>query len=262
MLTHALRIARGEPLYAEPSVDFVSFLYTPLYPRCSPPFRRSSVCPMRSAAASPSWPSRVRSCFWSPRCAASRRTTSPMSSRPGQRGGTARRRGRVPRVSVLRRLLRPRPLRLAVAGLRFGGALLLLPGAASDRIVLGALLLVLGFFTKQTAAPFVVAAAGAVTLTSGWRRGLLFSAGGVRLRRDGDPRGSVPDRRMAVDLHLSAPPQPRDLARKDLARDSARAVRLRFVLLVPVVACFVLAALRRRLSRSSSSGRSWLRPVS
>src|SRR5262245_26881412 len=32
MLTHALRIARGEPIYAEPSVDFVSFLYTPLYP--------------------------------------------------------------------------------------------------------------------------------------------------------------------------------------------------------------------------------------
>jgi hypothetical protein len=31
-LTHALRLARGEPLYAQPSVDFVSFLYTPLYP--------------------------------------------------------------------------------------------------------------------------------------------------------------------------------------------------------------------------------------
>jgi hypothetical protein len=32
ILTHALRLARGQPLYAEPSVDFVSFLYTPLYP--------------------------------------------------------------------------------------------------------------------------------------------------------------------------------------------------------------------------------------
>src|SRR5512137_1418869 len=31
-LTHALRLGRGQPLYAEPSVDFVSFLYTPLYP--------------------------------------------------------------------------------------------------------------------------------------------------------------------------------------------------------------------------------------
>src|SRR5262245_39785395 len=31
-LTHALRLARGQPIYAEPSVDFVSFLYTPLYP--------------------------------------------------------------------------------------------------------------------------------------------------------------------------------------------------------------------------------------
>ena len=32
VLTHALRLSRGQPLYAEPSVDFVSFLYTPLYP--------------------------------------------------------------------------------------------------------------------------------------------------------------------------------------------------------------------------------------
>src|SRR6185503_15120978 len=32
VLTHALRLASGQPLYAEPSVDFVSFLYTPLYP--------------------------------------------------------------------------------------------------------------------------------------------------------------------------------------------------------------------------------------
>jgi len=31
-LAHALRLARGEALYAPPSVDFVSFLYTPLYP--------------------------------------------------------------------------------------------------------------------------------------------------------------------------------------------------------------------------------------
>ena len=30
ILTHALRLGRGLPLYAEPSVDFVSFLYTPL----------------------------------------------------------------------------------------------------------------------------------------------------------------------------------------------------------------------------------------
>src|SRR4029077_4434078 len=32
VLTHALRLSKGQPLYAEPSVDFVSFLYTPLYP--------------------------------------------------------------------------------------------------------------------------------------------------------------------------------------------------------------------------------------
>src|SRR5207247_9527854 len=32
VLTHTLRLGRGQPLYAEPSVDFVSFLYTPLYP--------------------------------------------------------------------------------------------------------------------------------------------------------------------------------------------------------------------------------------
>jgi hypothetical protein len=32
MLVHALRVMRGEPLYAPPSVDFVAYLYTPLYP--------------------------------------------------------------------------------------------------------------------------------------------------------------------------------------------------------------------------------------
>jgi hypothetical protein len=32
MLGHALRIAEGQPLYAPPSVDFIPYLYTPLYP--------------------------------------------------------------------------------------------------------------------------------------------------------------------------------------------------------------------------------------
>jgi len=32
MLVHSLRILNGQPLYAPPSVDFVSYLYTPLYP--------------------------------------------------------------------------------------------------------------------------------------------------------------------------------------------------------------------------------------
>jgi hypothetical protein len=32
MLCHALRLAEGKPIYAAPSVDFVPFLYTPLYP--------------------------------------------------------------------------------------------------------------------------------------------------------------------------------------------------------------------------------------
>ncbi|MBI4509211.1 MAG: hypothetical protein HY698_06220 [Deltaproteobacteria bacterium] len=32
LLTHALRLSRGEPIYAPPSVEFISYLYTPLYP--------------------------------------------------------------------------------------------------------------------------------------------------------------------------------------------------------------------------------------
>src|SRR5437867_12329994 len=32
MLCHALRLVQGEPIYAEPSVRFVSFAYPPLYP--------------------------------------------------------------------------------------------------------------------------------------------------------------------------------------------------------------------------------------
>jgi len=31
-LTHALRILEGKPIYAAPSVEFISYLYTPLYP--------------------------------------------------------------------------------------------------------------------------------------------------------------------------------------------------------------------------------------
>ncbi|PID38888.1 MAG: hypothetical protein CSA65_01440 [Proteobacteria bacterium] len=32
MLGHALRVLEGQPIYAEPSVHFISYLYTPLYP--------------------------------------------------------------------------------------------------------------------------------------------------------------------------------------------------------------------------------------
>jgi hypothetical protein len=32
MLTHALRLANGQPIYAPPSVDFIPYLYTPGYP--------------------------------------------------------------------------------------------------------------------------------------------------------------------------------------------------------------------------------------
>jgi hypothetical protein len=32
MLVHSLRLLKGQPLYGPPSVDFVSYLYTPLYP--------------------------------------------------------------------------------------------------------------------------------------------------------------------------------------------------------------------------------------
>lgn len=32
MLCHALRLSRGQPIYAPPSVDFIPHLYTPLYP--------------------------------------------------------------------------------------------------------------------------------------------------------------------------------------------------------------------------------------
>jgi hypothetical protein len=32
MLNHALRLSEGQPIYAAPSIDFIPFLYTPLYP--------------------------------------------------------------------------------------------------------------------------------------------------------------------------------------------------------------------------------------
>jgi hypothetical protein len=115
--------------------------------------------------------------------------------------------------------------------------------------VLGALLLVLGFFTKQTAAPFMVAAAAAVALTSGIKRGVAFSAVAF-----GSTTAAILAGQYLTDgwlwiyiyrLHQSHATLPG----KIWPETPLIVLDYGVVLLVPVAACLAFVAFRRRLSR-------------
>ena len=175
-LTHALRLARGQPLYAEPSVDFVSFLYTPLYPALlaalSKVFGLSYVLGRSVSILSFSGALAFL-------VAAVRGVAQPYESE--ELGAVATASGLLgaaavclafPFCGAFYDLVRCDSLWLLFVS---AGLYAALRGGSTRRIVIAALLLVLGFFTKQTAAPFIVAAAASVFLTSGIRRGLVFS---------------------------------------------------------------------------------------
>jgi len=117
------------------------------------------------------------------------------------------------------------------------------------RIVLGGLLLVLGFFTKQTAAPFMVAAAASVALTSGIKRGLVFSAVVF-----GSTTTAILVGQYLTDgwlwiyiyrLHQSHG----TLVGRIWPETPCILFDYGFMLLVPIAACLLFAAFRRRLSR-------------
>jgi len=114
----------------------------------------------------------------------------------------------------------------------------------------GALLLVLAFFTKQSAAPFMVAAALAVSLTAGIRRGLVFA--GVAF---GSAAAAVAAGQYLTGgwlwiyiyrLHQSH----ETLLRKIWPETPGVLLDYGFLLLAPIAGCALAAMLRRRLSKS------------
>jgi len=248
-LTHALRLARGQPLYAEPSVDFVSFLYTPLYPAVLGALakvlglsyvlgRAVSILAFSGALAL--------------LVAAVRGIARPYESEElGRLASAAGLLGAAavcvafPFCGAFYDLVRCDSLWLLFVS---AGLYCCSPGRSTTRVVLGALLLVLGFFTKQTAAPFMVAAAASVALASGVKRGLAFA--GVAF---GSTTAAILAGQWLTDgwlwIYIYRLHQGHEtLSERIWPETPLVLLDYGLVLLVPVAACLALAALRRRLS--------------
>ena len=175
MLCHALRIARGQPLYGPPSVDFIPFLYTPFYPWLLAKLGGvSGIGYLLGRAVS----------------LVSLAGALLLSYVYGRRAGGSRAMALVAPAMMAAAfvptgawydLARPDTLFLflVTAGLLCGFWGRRRPVA----LVVSALLLVLAFFTKQTASPFMVGL-GLVLLIVSWRAALLW---GVTLALVGLP---------------------------------------------------------------------------
>jgi hypothetical protein len=250
ILTHALRLGRGEPLYAEPSVDFVSFPYTPLYPAVlwmlSKMFglsyvlgRGVSILAISGALVflvaavrgiAPQYESRELPAL---------ATTAGLL-------GAATVCVAFPFCGAFYDLVRCDSLWLLFLS---AGLYSCSPGRSTAHTVLGAVLVALAFFTKQTAAPFMVAAAVSVALTSGIKRGLVFSAVAFGSTTAAILAGqNLTDgwlwtyiyrlhQSHSTQLHKIWPETPRVL------------FDYGFLLLVPIAACLLFIAIRRRMSR-------------
>jgi hypothetical protein len=249
-LTHALRLGRGEPLYAEPSVDFVSFLYTPLYPAVlgvlAKVFGLSYV--LGRAVSILAFSGALVLLVAAVRGVARQYESEELPALATTAGllGAAAVCLAFPFCGAFYDLVRCDSLWLFLVS---AGLYCCSPGRSTTRIALGALLLVLGFFTKQTAAPFMVAAAASVALTSGLRRGLVFSAVAF-----GSTTAAVLAGQRLTDgwlwIYIYRLHQSHAISPERIWPETPRVLlEYGFVLLVPVAACLLLVALRRRLSR-------------
>jgi hypothetical protein len=249
-LTHALRLARGQPLYAQPSVDFVSFLYTPLYPAVlcvlSKVFGLSymlgrAVSILAFSGASLLLVAAVRGVaqqFDSEELPA-------LATAAGLLGAAALCLA-FPFCGAFYDLVRCDSLWLLLVS---AGLYSCCPGRSTSRIVLGALLLVLAFFTKQTAAPFMVAAAAAVALTSGIKRGLVFAAVAFGTTTTAILVGQyLTDGWLWIYIYRLHQSHQTSFA-KIWPETPLILFDYGFVLLIPIAACLLFVAFRRRLSR-------------
>jgi len=249
VLTHALRLARGQPIYAEPSVDFVSFLYTPLYPAVlavlSKVFGLSyalgrSVSILAFAGALVVLVAAVRGIarqYESEELPAVATTAGLL--------GAAAVCTAFPFCGAFYDLVRGDSLWLFLVSL---GLYCCAPGGSTRRIVLGALLLALAFFTKQTAAPFMVAAAASVALTAGIKRGLVFSAVAFGSTTTAILAGQyMTDGWLWIYIHRLH--QGHETLLEKIWPETPRVLlHYGFALFLPIAACLLLAAVRRRLS--------------
>lgn len=250
VLTHALRLGRGQPLYAEPSVDFVSFLYTPLYPAVLCLLGKvlglsyalgRAVSVLSFAGALVFLVAAVRGIalqFESKELPAVATTAGLL--------GAAAVCLAFPFCGAFYDLVRCDSLWLCLVS---AGLYSCSPGRPTTRIVLGAVLLVLGFFTKQTAAPFMVAAAVSVTLTSGIRRGLVFSAVVTGATTTAILVGQhLTDGWLWIYIYRLHQSHHTQLER--IWPETPRILfDYGFTLLLPMAACLLFVAFRRRLSR-------------
>jgi hypothetical protein len=250
VLTHALRLGRGQPLYAEPSVDFVSFLYTPLYPAVlcvlSKIFGLSYA--LGRAVSILAFSGALALLVAAVRGMAQQFESEELPAVATAAGllGAAAVCLAFPFCGAFYDLVRCDSLWLFLVS---AGLYSCSPGRSTPRIVLGALLLVLGFFTKQTAAPFMVAAAASVALTSGLTRGLVFSAVAF-----GSTTTAILVGQYLTDgwlwIYIYRLHQGHETRLERIWPETPRVLfDYGFMLLVPIAACLVFVAFRRRLSR-------------
>ena len=263
VLTHALRLGRGQPLYAEPSVDFVSFLYTPLYPAVlcglSKIFGLSYV--LGRAVSILAFSGALVFLVAAVRAIAQQFESEELPAVATAAGllGAAAVCLAFPFCGAFYDLVRGDSLWLFFVS---AGLYSCSPGRSMTRIVLGALLLVLGFFTKQTAAPFMVAAAASVALTSGIERGLVFSAVAF-----GSTTAAILVGQYLTDgwlwIYIYRLHQSHETLFERIWPETPRVLfDYGFMLLVPIAACLLVVAFRRRLSGGSSTGHPWRPRVS
>lgn len=177
-LVHALRLSEGRGLYVPPSVEFVSFLYTPIHPVLLAGLGRvfGLGYALGRAVSIAAFSGALAALFFVA-AGSSRAFEDPDSSaRPRVVAAGFLAAGAVavsfPFCGAWFDLVRNDSLWLALVS--WGLVCLARPRAGAARVVLGAVLLSAGFFTKQTAAPFLAAAAVGTLLVSGWRHALLF----------------------------------------------------------------------------------------
>jgi hypothetical protein len=250
ILTHALRLARGQPLYAEPSVDFVSFLYTPLYPAVlcvlSKIFGLSYM--LGRAVSILAFSGALVFLVAAVRGIAQQFESEELPAVATTAGllGAAAVCLAFPFCGAFYDLVRCDSLWLFLVS---AGLYSCAPGGSMTPIVLGALLLVFGFFTKQTAAPFMVAAAASVALTSGITRGLVFSAVVV-----GSTTTAILVSQYLTDgwlwIYIYRLHQSHEILFERIWPETPLILFDHgFMLLVPIAACLLFVAFRRRLSQ-------------
>lgn len=169
MLVHSLRLLEGKPLYGPPALDFVPFLYTPLYPAVLAALakllglgyslaRALSIVSYLGASAAGLWLVRRLGGSWLVGLAA---LAIPAAAF-------------VP-TGAWYDLARPDSLALALTTL---GVLLGWRASEGSHLaaVLAAASMVTAFFAKQTSSAFMLAVAGAL-LARHWRVGLTYLVG-------------------------------------------------------------------------------------